>query len=125
MCVALCLCLTDEYRTLPRLYKGKIALINTIESSLYHTAEEQAKMLKPNVQAVLLDFGGTIAYSHQPTWKKYEKTLLLTLKNHGHPTNLAQLRTALDKLYIPNTQGKFKNYTHYWTTLLKQQNIPP
>jgi putative hydrolase of the HAD superfamily len=82
-------------------------------------------MLKPNIQAILLDFGGTIAYSHQPTWKKYEKTLLLTLKNHGHPTNPAQLKMALDRLYIPNSQGKFKNYTHYWATLLKQQNIPP
>ncbi len=82
-------------------------------------------MLKLNVQAVLLDFGGTIAYSHQPTWKEYQKTLLLTLKNHGYPISLQQLKTALDKLYIPNTQGKFKNYTHYWTTLLKRQNIPP
>jgi HAD superfamily hydrolase (TIGR01549 family) len=125
MCVALCLCLIDEYRTLPRLYKGKIPLINTIESFLYQTPEEQAKMLKPNIQAVLLDFGGTIAYSRPPTWKKYEKTLLLTLKNHGHTTNLTQMRMALDKLYIPNTQGKFKNYTQYWTTFLKKQNIPP
>lgn len=81
-------------------------------------------MLKFNVKAVLLDFGGTIAYSHQPTWNKYEKALLLTLKNHGHAISLAQLRTALDRLYIGNTQGKFKDYTQYWTTFVKQQNMP-
>ena len=81
-------------------------------------------MPKFNVKAVLLDFGGTIAYSHQPTWNKYEKALLLTLKNHDHPTTLGQLRIALDRLYIGNTQGKFKNYTQYWTTFVKQQNMP-
>jgi HAD superfamily hydrolase (TIGR01549 family) len=82
-------------------------------------------MSKINVEAILLDFGGTLAYSHQSTWNKYEKNLLSTLKNHGHPTTLDQLRTALDKLYRGNTQGKFKDYTQYWTTFIKQQNMPP
>jgi HAD superfamily hydrolase (TIGR01509 family) len=82
-------------------------------------------MFKFNVKAILLDFGGTLAYSHQSTWNKYEKNLLSTLKNHGHPTTLAQLRTALDKLYRGNTQGKFKSYAQYWTTFVKQQNMPP
>jgi putative hydrolase of the HAD superfamily len=81
-------------------------------------------MDKFNVKAILLDLGGTLTCSHQPTWNKYEKTLLSTLKNHNHPINLTQLRTALDKLYIRNTTGKFKNYTQYWTTFIKQQNIP-
>jgi HAD superfamily hydrolase (TIGR01549 family) len=78
---------------------------------------------KINVKAILLDFGGTLAYSHQPTWNKYQKALLLTLKNHGHPTTPDHLRTALDKLYIRNTQGKFKNFTQYWTTFALQQNM--
>jgi HAD superfamily hydrolase (TIGR01509 family) len=82
-------------------------------------------MSKINVKAILLDFGGTLAYSHQPTWNKYERTLLFTLKSHGHPITLGQLRVALDKLYIRNTQGKFEDYTQYWTTFLNQQHILP
>jgi hypothetical protein len=82
-------------------------------------------MVKINVKAVLLDFGGTLAYSHRPTWSKYEKNLLSTLQNHGHPITLDQLRVALDKLYIGNTQGAFKDYTHYWTIFIKQQNMSP
>jgi len=82
-------------------------------------------MVKINVKTILLDFGGTLAYSHQPTWHEYEKNLQSTLKNHEHPNSLAQLRTALDNIYTANTTGKYKNYTQYWTTFLKQQNIPP
>jgi putative hydrolase of the HAD superfamily len=82
-------------------------------------------MSKINVKAILLDFGGTLAYSHPSTWNKYERALLLTLKNHGHSISLAQLRVALDKLYIGNTQGEFKDYTQYWTTFVRQQNMPP
>lgn len=82
-------------------------------------------MAKIKVKAILFDFGGTIAYSHQPTRNKYEQDLLSTLENHGHPITLSQLRGALDKLYIGNTQGEFKNYTQYWTTFVKQQNMHP
>jgi HAD superfamily hydrolase (TIGR01549 family) len=82
-------------------------------------------MPKFNVKAVLLDFGGTLVHSHEPTWQEYMRTLTLTIKNHGHPISLAQLSTGLDKLYIPNTQGKFKDCTQYWTTILKQQHIRP
>jgi HAD superfamily hydrolase (TIGR01549 family) len=82
-------------------------------------------MVKINVKAILLDFGGTLAYSHQPTWNKYEKNLLSTLQNHGHPITLDQLRVALDKLYLGNTQGAFKDCTQYWTTFIKQQNMSP
>lgn len=82
-------------------------------------------MAKINVKAVLLDFGGTLAYSHLSTWNKYEKNLMATLRNHGHPMTLSQLRGALDKLYIGNTQGEFKTYLQYWTTFIKQKNMPP
>jgi putative hydrolase of the HAD superfamily len=82
-------------------------------------------MPKFNVKAVLLDFGGTLVHSHEPTWQKYTRTLTLTIKNHGHPINLEQLNGDLDKVYIPNTQGKFKDYTQYWTTFLNQQHIWP
>lgn len=43
MCVALCLCLTDEYRTLPRLYRGKLSLINAIADISHHTEPKQVK----------------------------------------------------------------------------------
>lgn len=82
-------------------------------------------MAKINVKAILLDFGGTLAYSHQPTWNKCQKNLLSTLKNHDHSITLDQLRLALDKLYRGNTQGEFKDYTQYWTTFAKQQNMSP
>jgi HAD superfamily hydrolase (TIGR01549 family) len=82
-------------------------------------------MVKINVKAILLDFGGTLAYSHQPTWNDYEKNLLSRLQNHGHPITLGQLRVALDKLYLGNTQGAFKDYTQYWTTFIEQENMSP
>jgi HAD superfamily hydrolase (TIGR01549 family) len=81
-------------------------------------------MAKFNVKAVLLDFGGTLVHSHPPTWQKYMRTLLLTLKNHEHPLSPTQLNAGLDRLYMKNTRGKFKDYTQYWTTFLKQQHIP-
>jgi HAD superfamily hydrolase (TIGR01509 family) len=137
----------DDYRTLPRKYRGKLSLINAIaDISPSHNAatskNQQAeairaqqtrfniiprgtyRMVKINAKAILLDFGGTLAYSHQPTWNKYEKTLLSTLKNHGHTITIDDLRLALDKLYTGNTQGEFKDYTEYWTTFVKQQYMP-
>ena len=80
-------------------------------------------MAKINVKAILLDFGGTLSYSHQPTWNKYEHDLLSTLRNHGHAITIRQLRESLDKLYIGNTQGEFKDYAQYWATFVKQQNM--
>jgi hypothetical protein len=82
-------------------------------------------MVKINVKAILLDFGGTLAYSHRLTWNKYEKNLMSTLQNNGHPITLDQLRVALDRLYLGNTQGAFKDYTQYWTTFIEQENMSP
>jgi hypothetical protein len=82
-------------------------------------------MDKINVKAILLDFGGTLAYTHRPTWNKYEKNLLSTLQNHGHPITLDKVKAVLDKLYIGNTQGAFKDFTQYWITFIKQQNMSP
>jgi HAD superfamily hydrolase (TIGR01509 family) len=80
-------------------------------------------MTKFNVTTVLFDFGGTLAYNQEPVWQKYKWTLLSTLKDHGHRMNLERLNKRFDKLYIRNSQGKFKNYEQFWTVFLKEENM--
>lgn len=77
-----------------------------------------------NFKAVLIDFGGTLAYLDEVENKRYEEALILTLKKYGYERRLKDLASVLASIYVSSTKGELKTLQEFWSLVLRKLKIP-
>lgn len=77
-----------------------------------------------NIKAVLVDFGGTLAYVDEKENKTYHESILSILNKHGINPTLDDLETVLGSLYTISSRGEFKSLDEFWAFFLGQMSIP-
>ena len=77
-----------------------------------------------NFKAVLIDFGGTLAYLDEVENRRYEETLVATLKKYGYERHLSEVDSVLASICVNSTKGELETLQEFWSLVLRKLRIP-
>jgi putative hydrolase of the HAD superfamily len=76
-------------------------------------------------KAVLIDFGGTLAYLDPVENRRYEEALVSTLETQGYKRDLNDISSILADIYVSSTKGEQKTPEEFWNVVLRKLEVPP